>query len=454
MRASAIVEKAGIPSVSLVCDGFAGQATATATGLGIASLALARLVGHVDSQTVDELRANVAAVTTDDVIRALTEMNASSESGVKVQPGAVVVEGTFDQVNEYFEAQGWSDGLPIVPPTQDRIAAFIRATPDAPERNIGIMCSSGRAATVHNVAVNGVMAGCRPEYMPVLVAIAEVLADSRYGSEHSGDTTSGETQVILSGPAVQTFGFNAAEGALRDGYKANTSVGRFVRLYLRNVANFLPGDADKSTFGHTFRVVLAEDNNVLTELGWSTFSEDRGFGAPDSVVTIGRFTGDTVMGSVFGSDPETILRYLADGLVRQYSWEFIFVVGFAPGTSRPLVVLSPLIASTLARAGLSKQDVRDRLFEYARLPARDVERYLGAWTNFVPGGQTLTQMVDSGMAPSLYALSDDPERLVPVVACAEDILLVVSGDPRRSNAMAHGSNGMHGFATSVQVRFE
>ena len=453
MRASAIVEKAGVPSVSLVCDGFAGQAMATASGLGIADLSLARLVGHVDSQTVDELRTNVAQVTTGEVLRALTQTNNNANSSVLLQPGDIAVAGTFDEIQDYFEAQGWSDGLPIVAPTRERVGAFLKATADAADRRIGVMRSSGRAATIQNVAVNGVMAGCRPEHMPVLVAIAEVLTDPGYGSEHSGDTTSGETQVILSGPVVRALGFNTAEGALRDGYRANTSVGRFVRLYLRNVANFLPGNADKATFGHTFRVVLAEDNEVLTELGWAPFSADRGFAAHDSVVTIGRFTGDTVMGSVFGSDPETILRYLADGLLRQYSWEFIFVVGFAPGTSRPLIVLSPLIAATLMRAGLSKQDVLARLFKYARVPAREVERYLGAWTNFVPGGQSLQQMVDSGTAPSCYALSDDPERLVPVVACAEDILLVVSGDPTRSNAMAHGSNGMHGFPTSVRVRF-
>jgi hypothetical protein len=452
MRASAIVETAGIPTVSLVCDGFAGQAGATASGLGFASLALARLVGHVDSQSVEALRANVAAITTTDVLRGLTQTGNGADTATLHAPGDIVARGTFDEINELFEANGWGDGLPIVPPTSERVSAFLEYTTDAPDWLIGVMRSSGVAATVHNVAVNGVMAGCRPDYMPILVAIAEVLTDPRYGSEHSGDTTSGETQVILSGPAVKAFGFNACEGALRDGYKANTSIGRFVRLFLRNVANFLPGDADKSTFGHTFRVVLAEDNEVLTELGWSTFSEDRGFDKDDSVVTIGRHTGDTVMGSVFGTDPETILRYLADGLVRQYSWEFIFVVGFAPGTSRPLVVISPLIAATLARAGLSKQNVQSGLFEYARIPARVMERYLGAWTNFVPGRQTLGQMVANGTTAPIYARSDDPERLVPVVAKAEDILIVVSGDPGRSNAMAHGSNGMHGFPTSARVR--
>ena len=128
-----------------------------------------------------------------------------------------------------------------------------------------------------------------------------------------------------------------------------------------------------------------------------------------------------------------------------------FTAGFAPGTNRPLVVLSPLVASTLSKAGLSKADVCNKLFEFARLPAWKLETYLGPWTNLVPGRLTLSELVEAGSAPGVFAESQDPERLVPVVAQPEDILIVVAGDPNRSNAMVHGSNGMHGFIASREV---
>ena len=146
-----------------------------------------------------------------------------------------------------------------------------------------------------------------------------------------------------------------------------------------------------------------------------------------------------------------ITRYLADGLVRHTSWELIFTVGFAPGTYRPLLVLSPLVAKTLMNGGMSKVDLRNYLFEYARIPASKFENYVGLWTNFLPGRPTLRQLVDDGTAASHFAESDDPNRLVPIVEKSEDILLVVSGDPFRSNAYAFASNGMHGFPTSKRI---
>ena len=442
-----------MPSVSLVCDGFIGQARALSRGLGFAGLPAARIVGHVDAQSAEEITHNLKSVTVDEVIHHLTMAPTPVGDAAEEAPAdGIAARGTFDEVNRVFQERQWSDGLPIVPPTAEKVAAFLACIDDDPDRVIGVLQPSGSCATPRNVAINGVMANCRPEYMPVLVAIAEALADPGYGVEHSGDTTGGEALIILNGPVVGTLGFNCEGGALRDGYQANTSVGRFLRLYLRNVARFLPGGADKATFGNTWRVVLAENEAACEALGWPPLSADLGFEAGDSVVTISRFTSGGVVGSIFGGSAEAILPYLADGLVRQVSWELGFTVGFAPGTYRPLLVLSPLVANTLAKSGLSKRAVQEALFGQARLPAHKMEAYIGAWSNLVPGRQTLRQLVEAGQAEPHFAESDDPERLVPIVARPEDILLVVSGDPLRSNAYAFASNGMHGFPTSKRIR--
>jgi hypothetical protein len=452
LRASAAAEEAGVPSVSLTCEGFIGQAATTATGLGLPGLPVAIVPGHVDVQTVDELRANVLGVTVEGVIQGLTAAPEKATELVEPEPGEVVFEGTPDEINRFFYENGWSDGLPIVPPTAARVEAFLRATDRDAGEELGVLLPDRRSATVRTVAINGVMAGCRPEYMPVLVALVGAMADPRYGVEHSGNTPGAETLIIVNGPVIRRLGFNYQQGALRDGFQANTSIGRFWRLYLRNVAGFLPHRTDKGTFGNTWRVVLAENEDALARLGWTTIAQDQGLAAGASAVTISRFTGGTVLASVFGTRPEEMIPYLADGIRRLVAWELMFTVGMALGAQRPLLVLSPILAQTLARAGLTKQDVQRRLFEHARIPASRFERYIGEWTNLAPGRPTLRDLVARGRAAPVFAESDDPERLVPVVARAEDIMIAVSGDPLRTNAYVFGHNGILGFPTTKPVR--
>ena len=124
----------------------------------------------------------------------------------------------------------------------------------------------------------------------------------------------------------------------------------------------------------------------------------------------------------------------------------------APDTHRPLVVISPMIAKTLSKAGVDRTGLQKLMFKYARMPAWKMEEYVGKFTNLVPGRRTLNKLHAEGLASSQFALSDDPNRMVPIVERPEDILLVVSGDPYRSNAIVFGSNGLHGFPTSREIR--
>ena len=295
------------------------------------------------------------------------------------------------------------------------------------------------------------MAGCRPAYMPILIALIEAMADPAYGVEHSGNTPGAETLITLNGPLIKQLGFNYEQGALRDGFHANTTIGRFWRLALRNLAGFLPHKTDKGTYGNTWRVVLAENEDAVRRIGWEPLSVDVGFQDGDNVVTISRYTGGDVVTSVFGSTADEMLPYLADALAKQTGWELCFTVGLATGTQKPLLILSPILADTIARSGLSKQAVRDFLYQHARIPAWKFEQYIGAWTNLVPGKPTLVGLVASGQAPPQFAESDDPNRLVPIVCEPEDFQIVVSGDPLRTNAYVFVHNGMLGYPTSKRV---
>jgi hypothetical protein len=451
LRASAVCERAGIPAVSLVCEGFMRQAATTSVGLGMPNLTCAMVPGHIDIQARDELRRNLLAVTLDQVVEGLTSQPEAAMDEVGIAPREIVFTGGFEAVNAHFYDNEWSDGLPIVPPTIERVEAFLSFTDRRPEEVLGILLPDSRAASVWSVAVNGVMAGCRPEYMPALVALAQAMGDPEYGVEHSGNTPGAETLVILNGPISRQLGLNYEQGAMRDGFQANTAIGRYWRLMLRNIAGFLHHKTDKGTYGNTWRVVVAENEETLAEIGWPTLSVDMGFQPGENVVTIGRYTGGNLYAGVGGSTPQEMLPYLAEAVGREISWHVIFTIGMANGMLRPLLLITPILARQIAKAGWSKADVKRYLFDHARMPAEYFDRLLnfGDWVN--PGPWNIEEHVRLRKAPEVFMESDDPKRLVPIVFEPDDFMIAVTGDPMRTNAYAFAPNGHLGFQIAKRV---
>ena len=426
------------------------QAAATSIGLGLPNIPLALVPGHVGTQSREVLHKNILEVTVDQVIDNLTRVSAAKGDRSEPDPQAILFTGGFEEVNRYFYDHELSDGLPVVPPTVERVGQFLKYTDRAPDEMLGVLLPDNRAATIRSIAVNGVMAGCRPEFMPILVALVEAMADPRYGVEHSGNTPGADTLIILNGPIIKELGFNYTQGALRDGFLPNTSIGRFWRLYLRNVAGFLLHKTDKATFGNTWRVVFAENDDVLENIGWTSIGQDMGFKRGDNTVTIARYTGGGSLSSVSGSTPEQLLPYLADTVQKYHMWQLTFTVSHGNGTLRPLIIISPIIAETIAKAGWSKQDAQRFLYEHARLPAWQLERQLRDWN--IRGVWNLEEDVKAGKIPDLYFESADSERKVPIVWKAEDIMIAVGGDPFRNNAYVFAHNGFLGFPTAKKIQ--
>jgi hypothetical protein len=450
LRASAACEAAGFPTSSLTCEGFVKQAAVTSVGLGMPNIPVAVVPGHIGTKSADELRRNILDRTMDEVVKNLTVMPEAKGDTREPRARDIVVKGGFGAVNRYFVDHEYSDGLPIVPPTREAIDEFLRYTERDPDESLGTMLPDKRAATIWSIAANGVMAGCRPEYMPILVAIVEAMCDPQYGVEHSGNTPGADTLIILNGPIIKQLGFNYTQGALRDGFLPNTSVGRFFRLYLRNVAGFLLHKTDKATYGNTWRVVLAENEDVLAGIGWEPNSVEAGFERGDNTVTIARYTGGGSLSSVSGSTPEELLPYLADSVQRFNNWQVTFTTSHGMGSLRPLVVLSPIIAEQLAKAGWSKLDVKRYLYEHARRPAYDFERQLRDWN--IRGVWDLKDDVTHDRIPKAFFESDDPNRLVPIVWKPEDYMIAVTGDPLRNNAYVFAHNGFLGYPTGKKIR--
>jgi hypothetical protein len=426
-----------------------GLAAASSIGLGMPNLPVARVIGHPGVQSKEMLERNVLEVTLEHVLDNL--LKAPKVAGADHEPGArdIVVKGGFQEINDYFYDNGLSDGLPIVPPTREKVEQFLRCTDRDPGESLGALLPDSRAATIWSIAVNGVMAGCRPEYMPVLVALIEAMADPAYGVEHSGNTPGGETLIIVNGPIIKQLGFNFTQGVMRDGFRPNTAIGRFWRLYLRNVAGFLPHQNDKATFGNTWRVVVAENEDVLKRIGWEPNSADFGFAAGDSTVTIARYTGGNHISSVSGATPEQMMPYLDDAMVKQYSWQIMFTVGQGMGTLRPLMLLSPIIAETIAGWGWSKRDLKRHLFDHARIPAHQFERILRDWTQ--KPTWNLAEEAKAGRIPEVFHATDDPDRMVPLVWKPEDYMLAVTGDLTRNSVYIFAHNGVLGYPVAKRI---
>ncbi len=412
------------------------------------NLPLAEYPGHVNHDTVEQLKNNTETVLVERVIESLTsqpEETRLSRLSTEPDPEDIVFKGTFEEVNRYFYQQELSDGLPVVPPTMQKVEEFLKYVDRPPHDVVGVLLPDKREATIFNIAVNGIMAGCRPEYMPVLVAMVEAMADPKFGHEHMGHGPGTEVLITINGPLIKELDFNYQQGALRVGFQANTSIGRFWRLYLRNVAGFLPHKTDKATFGGTWRVILAEDEDSLAEIGWEPMSVDQGFKAGDNVITINSCTSTDNYFQVEKASADEILDIIATRIVDIQL--YLFKVTFFGCGLRPQIVMTPAAAEKIARGGYSKAAVKKYLFEHARFSAKRFETM--SPDSYDVG--SLCDGVKKGKLPQQYCESDDPERLLPIVWSQDDFMITVSGDPGVLNFFICAQNSFIGYPVSKKI---
>ena len=447
LRASALIESHGIPTASIVASGFAQQANVLKKGLGL-SLQLGVYPGApmVDSEEV--LRRKVEEELAPGLLRGLTgDAPPDLNTEVEPAPGAVVMSGTYDEVQEHFYKQLWTDGLPMVPPTRSRIDAFLKFTDRNEADVIRVLPQEGREGSILSIAITGVMAGCRPEYMPVLIAIIEAMSDPKYRIEDSGSTPGWEPVVIVNGPIIKELDFNYGQGMMRVGRQANTSIGRFVRMYLRNICGFRipPGAGDKGSIGQSFLVAMAEDEDSARAFGWPSYGEDRGFKQGENVVTVHSVVAITSPMYSGGDDAKTHVQQWAEVIAGSFTyWAH---TGFKTGLWSPLIVAGPSIAGVIAKEWTKKQ-VRQYLYEHMKVTAERATHY--ARMTSTPTF-SFENLVRDGILPPDYTASKDPERLVNIVIDPEMVEILVAGDPGRNQSRAYMSNHVQGPPTSRKI---
>lgn len=259
---------------------------------------------------------------------------------------------------EHAYEQGWTDGLPIIPATPEAVRRFVAASGRAADELIAILPPRKGRATVEVIAVNAVMAGCRPEYMPLIIAAVEAMSDPAYPLEFMQVTTNPMTPFLLvNGPVRAKLDINCGTGCLGPGWRANATIGRAIRLIMNNIGGALPGVYSKVSFGSPLRYSYICGENE-EENPWTPFHVDRGFRREDSTVTVFKASNFCNISGGEGVGPEEILRQIATNMPPMYG-----------GGDGALLLIGVNHARSLHEAGLTKRDIQQRLWELARLPA-------------------------------------------------------------------------------------
>ena len=323
---------------------------------------------------------------------------------------------------EHCYAQGWTDGLPVVPPTPALVDAFQATTGRDPDEVIWRMPQLYRSCTVHLAAVNAVMAGCRPEYFPVVLAALEATIDEGWpGSGGWQSTTGGGPIQIVNGPVRSELGFNSAGNVLGPGFRPNATVGRAIRLIIMNVYGIRPHELDQSTQGTPgkYSLCIAENEE---ESPWEPLHVELGFRPDESAVSAMHVRSCEFVDNRHTAKAEHVLSDIADTIARTGT--------VLRRTKRCLVLLGPEHAQAIAGQGFSKADVKAYLAEHAGRRASDL-RPAGKDGVTVHAGAGDIGTDGSWQGMSRPATDEEAaaagDAFVPMVRSPDDLLVVVAG---------------------------
>jgi hypothetical protein len=300
---------------------------------------------------------------------------------------------------ELAEGLGWGDGLPLIPPTEERVQAMLETEAEAPDTVIGVVEPRRGDATTEKVAVNAVMAGCRPQYFPVVVAAVRAVCDPRFNLYALNTTTCCATPALMvNGPARHTLGVTYGYSCLGHNGRANATIGRALRLVMRNVGGAVPGDVSKSTFGQPGRVSLCfgewEERSP-----WPPFHVRRGFAAEENVITAHCATGTQDIADIWAETGEELIWVLAHSI----DWVGNNKVLVPQDTGEVLLLLCPDFADKIARDGLGIADVQRMLFEYTQTP---IERWHRQhWRKLEERGYVVDGVVPLCAAPDQFLVA-------------------------------------------------
>jgi len=274
----------------------------------------------------------------------------------------IKIEDSLEKVNDMFYKRGWTDGLPIVPPTEARVSTMLSGCHRDPQETVAVLPPKQATATVEKIAINAVMAGCLPDYMPLIITAVEAIAEEKFRLMGVLTTTHPcGVLIVVNGPISRKLGINSGGNTFGPGVIANAAIGRALSLILLNIGGAIPGQIDKSTQGNPCKYTFCVAENEAAN-PWQPFHVGRGFRPEDSTVTVFAAEGPHNINDHDSTTGAGILKTVAATMTTAGNNNLIFYSG------EPILMLGPEHAATLARDGYSKEQVKDFIFQNARVP--------------------------------------------------------------------------------------
>jgi hypothetical protein len=411
------VEERNKPAVGLIYRDFANDARSAASSRG---MPLVRVVPEpIPSEWTDktDIENGISGVI-DDIVAALTRPLTAEERSPKPREAEkatrIVFKGNLREVNRFFYLRGWTDGLPIIPPTEEAVKEMLSGTDLPPDHIVALMPPRMGKATIEKIAINAVMAGALPTYLPVLIAGVQSQIDPKAGpTGMTVSTTSVAPLWIINGPLRRELNVNVSYGVLSPGDMANAAIGRAMGLITKNIRGVRKAVEDMGVLGNPGRQTMVVGENE-EESPWEPLHIENGWGPDESTLTMA-FSLSFAGLMPYGTDAEGILSTIVANILPEND-----------GTL--FIMLSPPVARVLSKAGWNKKTLKDYIFENARVPAVRHQKY---WTAKNESPETLQSLDPNEPTPVLSRSERIPEPTLIFVAGGSGTRIgIYSGGPR------------------------
>ena len=443
-------EYIGIPSVMIAAPGFDAQAKTTAYNNGVPVLRVAVYPGAFASHTEEELKQNTREFLWPQILEALTtqitdEEYLDNQQLEPTDPQAPIFSGTIDEVNEFYNDMMWSDGMPIIPPTLARVQEFMDFTDYRWDRTIAVLSPSYRSTLVWHVAINGVMAGCKPEHMPILIALTKAMTSSEF-RRTLGSTHAWIPYCWANGPVARQLGLDYGQGQINEA--ANVAIGRFLNLAMLNMAGYYVKQDRMGTFGYPVSWCLAEDDAASLRVGWNPYHVRQGFDLNESTITAAStlLWGNNMPPAT--TDGKKIMQLLAWDITERCQLALGSGVQFTNRT----IMMTEEVAARLQQEYGSVDALEDQLILTARRPLYErayAHYYANPGSAIDPDHTSLQEYMDrleieehAEMTPTPEWYACDAEEMLTIPTMEKGATaFIVTGDPSRNKIQTMPGGG-------------
>ncbi len=371
-------EYIGIPTVTVGAPTFIAQIHSTGVNRGVPVLRTAEYPGAFASHSTQELLKNTRETVFPQIVDGLTKEITQAEIDLYANDGIrpfdeIVYYGNYDEIQEYCQVNGWTDGLPIVPPTDEKVRQYLQFTPYAAEDVLGTYALAYRECTAYTVAANAVMAGVPAEFMPICIAFVKAMTDGEW-RRPLASTHGWSPYAWLNGPLARQLGIDHGQGMISEEH--NKALGRFIDLAMLNIGGYYVKENRMGTFGYLSAWSFSEDEEACARVGWEPYHVTQGYNWNDNTITAGSALqwGNNVTPAT--DDPERIMTLMA--------WDFTEKQQNGLGNTNPqvyrTVFITEYVARDLAAKYTSKDALEDALIETARRPLY-MRAYANYWAN-------------------------------------------------------------------------